>query len=162
MIREIKEEDKDQIAEIYRYYVEKTPITFEIRPPDGEEMRKRAIHYKKKAPWYVWEEDGRILGYAYAAPDGVREGFRYSVEISIYIKHDETGKGIGKKLAGQLLSWLKENGYYTVVSRICYPNGPSQHLFEKLGFEKAGFYPNIARNAGEWLDLIDYFLPLLP
>ena len=162
MIREIREEDKNQVAELYRYYVEHTAVTFEITPPDGEEMWNRALRYEKTAPWYVWEEAGRILGYAYAAPYGVREGFRYTVEISVYIRNKETGKGIGKQLTQKLLSWLREHGYYTVVSRICCPNDPSQRLFESFGFERAGLYPKIGRKAGKWLDLADYILPLRP
>ena len=68
-IRKAIPSDAEEIAGIYRYYVEETAISFEYEAPDADEMRKRM----EGCPHYlVAEDDGKILGYAYAHPFSAR------------------------------------------------------------------------------------------
>jgi phosphinothricin acetyltransferase len=49
-------------------------------------------------PWLVFEEQGQVLGYAYASKWKPRAAYRQSVESSVYLRHDAGGRGIGKQL----------------------------------------------------------------
>ena len=98
-IRKAIPSDAEEIAGIYRYYVEETAISFEYEAPDADEMRKRM----EGCPHYlVAEDDGKILGYAYAHPFSARAAYRRSAEVTIYLDKDQMGKGIGSELYNAL------------------------------------------------------------
>ena len=91
-------EDAAALVEIYRFYVEKTAITFEYDVPSVEEFERRIQTTLEKYPYYVVEEEGEVLGYAYAGPFASRKAFSWAAEISIYLKQGQQKKGYGKKL----------------------------------------------------------------
>ncbi len=160
MIRTAALEDAARFSEIYRYYVENTAISFEKTAPDEKEMAARIQSVLSKYPWLTLEEDGEILGYAYASAYRSRYAFFPTVEISIYVDHRFLKKGYGSTLLTALLQEMKNEGYYTAISVICTPNPPSEKLFLKFGFQKAGEYPKIGYKMGAWRDITEYLLPL--
>ena len=97
MIRTAERKDAARIAEIYSYYVEETAISFEYEAPDAKEMARRMAEFGKEYPYIVYEEEGRILGYAYAHRFLPREAYRHCVEMTIYLDREET-MGIGAAL----------------------------------------------------------------
>ena len=60
-------EDAQELVEIYRYYVEKTAITFEYEVPSVEEFKQRMVHVMEKYPYLIAKENDQIVGYAYAS-----------------------------------------------------------------------------------------------
>ena len=74
-IRYAKLEDAPRLVEIYRYYVEKTAITFEYEVPSIEEFQQRMIHVMEKYPYLVAKVDDQIVGYAYASTFNVRVAY---------------------------------------------------------------------------------------
>jgi L-amino acid N-acyltransferase YncA len=144
--------DADQIVEIYAPYVLNTNISFETVVPTVEEMQKRIESVLTANPWIVLEEDGLILGYAYATKHRERAGYRWSVDSSIYVRQGLRGKGIGKALYSALLPILKLQGYYNVYAGICLPNEASVGIHESFGFMKIGHYSKVGYKSGQWLD----------
>lgn len=88
MIRVATGKDAADLLEIYSYYVEETAITFEYDVPTTEEFAERIRNISKKYPYLVWEENGKILGYAYANTFKDRVAYDWSVETTIYVKKD--------------------------------------------------------------------------
>ena len=87
MIRTAKLEDAEQLVEIYAPYVTDTAITFEYEVPTVDEFRNRITNTLKKYPYLVAEdEQGRIIGYAYASPFKGRAAYDWAIETSIYVK----------------------------------------------------------------------------
>ena len=82
---------------IYAPYIE-TTITFEQTVPSQQEFAARLETVQREYPWIVWEEDGKILGYAYAHKFAERISYRPSAELSVYLDRAARGRGIGKKL----------------------------------------------------------------
>jgi phosphinothricin acetyltransferase len=82
-IRLAKEADIPQILEIYRPYVEQTTVSFEYSAPSTEAFAARFQEITERFPFLVWEEDGSILGYAYACLPFSREAYRWIAEPSI-------------------------------------------------------------------------------
>ena len=153
MIREIKLEDASRIAEIYNYYIEHTVITFEETVLKTKDMEDRILEITEDNPWYVYEEDGKILGYSYAGKWKGRCAFRFSLEGSVYLDHRVEKKGIGSKLYSKLLKTLKERGIHIVVAGISLPNEKSIALHEKFGFKKVGQFSEVGYKFSRWIDV---------
>jgi L-amino acid N-acyltransferase YncA len=151
--------DGPAIQAVYAPYVESTTYTFEFQIPTVEEVCHRMTRHPRH-PWLVAEDEGGISGYAYAWPFEDREGYRFAVETSIYLRQDRVGGGIGRALYTELLALLGQQGYTTCVARIALPNPQSERLHEKLGFNKVAHFQKIGHKFDRWLD-VGYWQRLL-
>jgi len=152
-IRSAKLTDAEQIAEIYNYYILNTHHTFEIEPLSAEEMKRRVGEVSGEYPYLVAETDGEIQGYIYAAQFRLREAYKHSVEVSIYVRNQAKQKGIGSELYKRLLEELKETDIHTIIAGISQPNEASVKFHEKLGFEKVGHFREVGYKLGRWVDV---------
>lgn len=160
-IRAVSEEDAGELAEIYRYYVENTAITYEWHVPSVEEFRGRIRHTLEKYPYLVAELDGRIVGYVYASPLHTRESFDWSVETSIYLAHDVRGHGIGNRLYKALEDTLRMQHITNLNACIAYPEHGDEHLntnsveyHAHLGYHMIGKFHNCAYKFGQWSHMV--------
>ena len=113
MIRIARETDSAQLAAIYGWYVENTAVSFEYEAPSAEEFAGRIREILTLHPFLVYEEDGVLLGYAYAHPLIRRKACDWAVEVSIYIHRDARGKGIGRALYEELERLLRTQNVCT-------------------------------------------------
>ena len=151
MIREADIQDAAGIRAVYAPYVESTAITFEYDVPGVEEFRHRIARTQKRYPYFVAEEDGRILGYAYAGPFAQRPAYDWAAELSVYVDRKLHKKGLGKALYGALLEALQKMGILDAYACIGYPETPDEYLdFNSAEFHAhLGFVPvDIFRNCG--------------
>ena len=153
MIRQAKISDAPQIASIYNYYVINTIITFEMTPVIASVMIDIISKVTKSYPWLVYEEKGRILGNAYATEWKPRGAFKHTVESTIYLGIDQSGKGIGSKLYSELISQLKLLNIHIIIGGIGQPNEASLALHEKLGFQKVAHFKEIGFKFDKWVDV---------
>ena len=153
MIREVKVEDAKEIAEIYNYYIQNTIVTFEEISISTEEMKGRIVAIASKFPWLVYESEGRIKGYAYGGEWKSRSAYKYSLESSVYLKHDEFGKGIGTALYKELLEQLSARDFHAVIGGISLPNEMSIALHEKFGFKKIAQFNEVGYKFDKWIDV---------
>jgi phosphinothricin acetyltransferase len=161
MIRTVKPGDAAAIANIYNYYVKNTAITFEEIPVSINEMGERIRAVVSKYPWLVWEEDGEVTGYAYVSAWKERISFRFSAEVSIYIRKESQGKGVGRELFGRLLDAARKTNIHALVSGITLPNEASVALHEKFGFTLIARFNEIGYKLDRWLD-VGYWELILP
>lgn len=152
-IRQVKLEDAAQVAEIYNYYIQNTHHTFETEPLSADEMERRIAETMEHYPFLVAEEDGAILGYAYATRFRMREAYEFSVESSIYVKNDAKQRKIGTQLYVQLFDELAETNVHAIVAGIALPNDASISFHERLGFEKVAHFKEIGYKLGRWIDV---------
>lgn len=152
--------DVTSIAVIYSPYVENTTVSFEVVAPDVTEMRKRIDEIQKHCPYYVWEENGMILGYCYAHPWKTRPAYSNTLETTIYLSPDATGRGIGKKLMEVLIKDCRERGYHSLIACITAENTRSCVFHEHLGFSKVSCFRQVGFKFGRYLDVVDYQLQL--
>ena len=103
--------DAARLADIYAPYVADTAITFATAMPTEGEFAEKIARIGATFPFLVCEEEGRVLGYAYAATYRVREAYRWDVELSIYVDTSCRGRGVGKALMERLLRCLRAQGY---------------------------------------------------
>ncbi|MFL9927558.1 GNAT family N-acetyltransferase [Herbaspirillum lusitanum] len=152
-IRPVTLADAEAICTIYNHYVLNTTISFELDALSTQEMAARITEVSASFPWLVYEEEGRILGYAYASKWKPRLAYRYSVESSVYLGQDSGGKGVGTQLYRRLLSELKQMGVHLVIGGITQPNPASVALHEKMGYVKCGQFNEVGRKFDRWLDV---------
>ena len=151
MIRIATEADVPEILAIYAPYVENTTITFEYDVPCKREFMQRFLTITAQFPWLVWEEAGKILGYAYAAPPYARTAYSWCAEPSVYLKPEARGRGIGRKLYAALEEILKLQGYQVLYALITGENEDSLAFHKKLGYEVRVLFPDCGFKFGRWL-----------
>jgi L-amino acid N-acyltransferase YncA len=145
--------DAAAIQAIYAPMVEHTTISFELEPPTVEQMAQRIEATLDQYPYLVAEQDGQVLGYAYASPHRAREAYQWSVDVTVYIDTHVHRGGIGRALYKCLLPILESQGFHTAYAGIALPNAASIGLHEALGFEHLGTYTEVGFKHGHWHDV---------
>ena len=162
MIRPATPADAAAVLAIYDPVVRGSVATFELEPPPADEMRRRIAEVTKRHRWLVFERDGAVAGYAYAAPYHPRPAYAWSCEVSVYVGEAARGTGAGKALLEELLAQLTGAGFVNAVARIALPNDASVKLFESHGFERRGTLEGIGYKLGRWVDVGEWQLALNP
>lgn len=152
-IRPVNISDAAPIAEIYNFYVENSHCTFETEAVKAEEMRERIGEIIKKYPYFVAEENGAIVAYAYAAPYKSRCAYDLSTEVSVYVKNAAKGKGLGTELYEKLFTELSKTDIHAIIAGIALPNDASINLHERFGFEKVAHFREVGFKFGKWIDV---------
>ena len=152
-LRIAREEDADAIAAIYAPHVTRGIASFEEQAPTAEEMRARIARLSGRFPWLVAEEDGAVLGYAYADRFRERSAYRWAVETTVYVADRAQGRGVGSRLYETLLELLRAQGFTQAIAAISLPNDASVKLHEKAGFRCAGVYRQVGWKLGRWVDV---------
>ncbi len=154
MIRDVHSNDAQRITDIYNLYIMNTIITFEEIEIPASEIRQRISNVTSKGlPWIVYETGDGIIGYAYASPWRTRSAYRFSVETTIYLDQNFTGRGYGKELYAVLLERLRDCGIHTAIAGISLPNEASVKMHESLGFRQAAHFHEVGFKFGRWIDV---------
>lgn len=153
-IRPATTADAAVLLEIYTPYVEHTAITFEYSVPTLEEFTERVHHTLQKYPYLVAEENGKLLGYAYASAFKGRAAYDWSVETSIYVKEDTHHLGIGKALYTALEEILRKQHVCNVCACISYPNPESIAFHEYFGYRTVAHFHASGYKQEAWHDMI--------
>lgn len=153
IVRRVKPGDAAPIAEIYNFYVTNTHHTFETEAIDIAEMQKRIADASENYPYFVAENGGEIVGYAYAAQYKSRAAYKHSAEVSVYVKNALKQKGIGRALYEKLFAEISQTDIHALVAGIALPNRASIKLHERFGFEKTAHFREIGFKFGGWIDV---------
>jgi phosphinothricin acetyltransferase len=160
VIRLATDADAAAIASIYAPVVRDTAVSFEMAPPSADVMRQRIRDVLALAPWLVLEEDGAVLGYAYAGSFRTRPAYRFTVETTVYVASGARGRKVGRRLYDELLRRVRLQGFRTAVAGITLPNPASVALHESLGFKPVGVYHKVGFKLGAWHDVGWWELPI--
>lgn len=99
------------------------------------------------------DEGGDVLGYSTYGPFRPHEGYRRSVEHSVYVERDARGGGIGRALLEAVIDWARAADVHVMIGGIAAENTGSIRLHERLGFQHVGQLPQVGMKFGRWLDL---------
>ncbi|KGM36966.1 GNAT family N-acetyltransferase [Streptococcus sinensis] len=153
-IRLANPSDAATLLDIYAPYVENTAITFEYEVSTIEDFGNRIAKTLEKYPYLVAEEDGLILGYAYASTYYARAAYDWAVELSVYVSQDARGKGVGSKLYDKLEDMLDQMGYIHFLACISLPNQDSLAFHAKRGYQQVAHFPKIGYKFERWYDIV--------
>jgi L-amino acid N-acyltransferase YncA len=152
-IRVAELDDAGQVLEIYAPFCAATPVSFETEVPSVEEMRGRITKTLEFFPWLIAEDAGRVVGYACASRHRERAAYRWSADVSVYVREGERGKGVGRALYHPLFAILRLQGICNVLAGISLPNDASVALHEAMGLRPLGVYESIGYKCGAWHDV---------
>ena len=160
-IRLASTDDADGIRAVYAPFVD-TPVTFEEEVPSCETYRERIERICEKYPCLVAEEDGRIVGFAYAHELRERIAFQWNAELSVYLAPTAQGQGAGSRLYAALIELLRLMGIKAVYGVVTSPNAASERLHSAFGFALMGVQPHAGFTCGAWHDVSWYVREIAP
>lgn len=152
-VRAAQETDLEAVCQLINHYIRTTTVNFRTQPQTLDEWVQDWRRTRERYPWLVAEDEGRIVGIAYAGPWKARNAYDWCAEVTVYVAPDAHRRGIGRTLYGCLLPMLDAQGYRTMVGVIGLPNDPSVALHEACGFTHAGTLPGVGFKLGEWHDV---------
>ena len=153
MIRDAKPSDAQAVADIYNHYIRHTIVTFEVDEVTESEMATRIADVQNSYPWLVLEDQGTVIGYAYAARWHHRCAYQHTAESTIYLHPEHTRQGQGTKLYTALLDRIAALPIHVIIAGIALPNDASVAAHEKFGFEQVAHFKQIGRKLGRWIDV---------
>ncbi|PTV96229.1 phosphinothricin acetyltransferase [Rhodobacter aestuarii] len=154
MIRDARPEDAEAICTIYNDAVQNSTAIWNEILVDAE--NRRAWIAERQAagfPVLVWDEDGQALGYASFGPFRPHDGYRLTVEHSVYVHPDHRSGGKGAQLMEALIARARAEGFHVMVAAIDAANIGSIRLHARLGFADVGVMRQVGKKFGRWLDL---------
>ncbi len=148
--------DLDAVAAIFSHYVTSSVITFEVIPPTAEDWRRARDEIAARGlPFLVCECDGEVAGYAYAAPWQAKPAYRSTVETTIYLAPDRTGRGLGRRLLRALQQQCARAGVEQMIAVIADSGNPASiGLHHACGFTDAGRLRKVGRKHGRVIDTV--------
>ena|SRR5579884_3604755 len=156
-IRAATPDDCTRIAEIYAPAVTHGTSSFELVPPNSEEMAQRMQALTTAGfPYLAAERAGAVVGYAYAGPYRTRPAYRFTVENSVYVAPEAQRSGVGRTLLTALIETCARRGFRQMIAVIGdSPNQPgSIALHTACGFTAVGRLPDVGFKFGRWLDTL--------
>ena len=153
IIRLVTDADAPAVQAIYAPIVRDTPSSFELLAPSAADIAQRIAKTLLRFPWLVCEQDGTVLGYAYASLHRERAAYQWSVDVSVYVHEQHRGQGIGRALYTSLFAILRAQGFYNVYAGITLPNHGSVALHEAMGMQPLGVYRHVGYKLGAWHDV---------
>jgi len=156
IIRPSTPNDIPHITAIYAHHVLHGTGTFEVEPPNDNDMAKRrADVVNKSLPYLVAAEGERVLGYAYCNWFKPRPAYRFSAEDSIYIAPEAAGSGLGRALMAELLRQAEQAGVRKMIAVIGdSANAGSIGVHRSAGFRHIGILESCGWKFGRWLDVV--------
>lgn len=145
--------DAAAIASLYAPFVEGSAVSLEDSAPTVEEMAARIAAGGDLYPWLVAEDGRGIAGFASASRFRPRQGYRFTVETSVYVAPDRQGAGIGRRLYAALIDLLVRQGFTQAIAALTWPNEASAGLHRAMGFERCGTYGQVGWKLDRWWDV---------
>ena len=160
LIRKIDYSDIELCLSIYNYEVEHGVATLDLEPRTLEEWHEwYNAHSDEQHPIIVGTIDDVVVGYASLSPYRLKDAFKSTVELSIYIHKDYRGQGVATQLMERILEIAKEDTMlHNVVSVITAGNEESTKLHNRFGFTYCGLTPEVGFKHGKYQDTETYAL----
>lgn len=153
MIRSASLNDAAAIAAIYAPIVKGTVISLEDDPPSASQIARRIEALLPTMPYLVAERGGSVIGFAYGSRHRDRSGYRFAVDVTVYVDEAARRTGTGRLLYTHLLGELRERKLHRAYAGIALPNVGSVGLHEAMGFRHIGTYHEVGFKFGKWHDV---------
>jgi L-amino acid N-acyltransferase YncA len=150
IVREMQEQDGPAVLAIYGTGIETRNATFETAVPGWEEWDRRHHPHSR----FVYQENGRVLGWVALAPVSQREAYSGVAEVSIYLAPEARGRGVGTRLMERAIASSEAYGIWTLYAAMFPENEASVRLHARCGFRRVGVRIKIARLDGVWRDTL--------
>ena len=153
-LRLARPDDAEATRQIYNAEVTGTTVTFDLVPRSLAEQRAWLDARSGAMAVVVAEEAGEVVGFASLSPYRDRPAYKTTVEDSVYVRGDQRGTGVGRKLLSEIVVVASARGFHTVVARVVGGHEASIGLHRSVGFEVVGVEKEVGRKFNRWLDVV--------
>lgn len=153
-IRPATIQDLPVINDIYNYYVVHSTCTYQTDPETPESRREWFARHDAAHPVIVVEQGGQVVAWGSLTHLHSRQAYRFTVEDSIYVRHDMHRRGIGQAILLELIKSAKSQGYHSIIAIISADQAASVELHRKNGFVEVGRLREVGRKFDRWLDVV--------
>ena len=153
---DIREEDLGIVKDIYDYYIENTTATYYTNKVSIEELKGFIPVQHKKYKSFLIKVDKECCGFCYISHYNKRPAYDRTAEVTLYLRPEYTGKGIGKLALDHLESVAKQHGISVLIGIISEDNIHSQKAFQNSGYEKCGHLREVGEKFNKILDVVFY------
>ncbi|MGG4402811.1 N-acetyltransferase family protein [Paenibacillus amylolyticus] len=150
---EVTEQHLPEIREIYNYYVMNTTISFHTEELDLDQIKSSVMNKDTRYKTYVILETDQMMDYVLITQYKSKQAYDICGEVTIYLKPDILGKGLGKQALHFIEKIAKEQGFHTLIATICMENTRSKSLFERNGYEQCALFKEIGYKFDRKLDI---------
>ena len=147
-------EDAPAIRDIFNHYVVHSTSTYACEPETLDARLKWFEQHGERYPVTVAERDGQVVGWASLSRYFAREGYRFTAEDSIYVRHDQLRGGVGRALLADLIERARQADHHSLVAIISADQEASIGIHERFGFREVGRLPELGFKFGRWLDVV--------
>lgn len=155
IIRDYTDADLGRLTAIYNDAVLNTTAIWNDRTVDeADRARWVTVRLDLGYPVLIADIDGEAAGYATFGDFRAFEGFRYTVEHSIYVDGAYRRRGIARALLPALVERARIIGKHAMIGGIAADNDASLKLHAEAGFVEVGRLPEVGRKFDRWLDLV--------
>lgn len=152
IIRKMKEEDWNSVADIYMEGIKTKMATFQAEIPRYEDWDKGHLNIGR---FVATNSNNRIIGWIALSPTSSRCVYKGVAEVSIYISESCRRNNAGYELMNRVIEETEKENIWTLQSGIFSINEPSIKLHEKCGFRVVGIREKIGCDVdGIWHDTI--------
>jgi L-amino acid N-acyltransferase YncA len=154
ILREARAEDMPAVLDIYNAEVRTSTSTYQYAERTLDEQLALLSSKQAAGDPFVLAElaDGSVGGYATYGPFRPREGWRFTVEHSVYLREDCRGKGIARPLMRHIMGHAKARGFHSMVGVVDASNAASIRMHQAVGFQVAGVMREGGYKFDRWLD----------
>lgn len=153
-VRPATDADLDAVAAIYAHEVRTGYATFDTEPPPRARWEAKLASAHPGDHFLVADLDGAVAGFAYSGPYRDRGAYDRTREVTVYVDHAATGRGVGRLLYDDLLARMRAGGVRTALACIALPNDASEGLHRACGFERQGVLREVGRKHDRWIDVV--------
>jgi L-amino acid N-acyltransferase len=153
IIRPAANHDLDSILNIYNEAVMNTVATFDTEPRSVSQHEDWFRHHGERHPVFVADEEGAVTGWASLSAWSDRRAYDDTAEISLYVRSDRRGRGIGKALMKAMVDAGETQGLHTIIARIAGGNEVSIRLHRSAGFKPIGIMREVGFKFGKRIDV---------
>jgi L-amino acid N-acyltransferase YncA len=154
LIRDAARADLDAIEAIYCHYVAGSTCTMQLEPGPASERLAWFEQHGPRHPVIVAEDAGEVVAWASLSRYHVRQGYAPTVEDSIYVRHDQRGAGLGRRLLAELIERAGRDGHHSIVAMVSADQPASLRLHEGFGFVRVAHLREVGFKMGQWIDVV--------
>ena len=153
-IRDACEDDLAAIDEIYNHYVATSTCTYQYEPTTPAERLEWFRSHDAAHPITVAVQDGKVVGWGALSWFRERAGYRFTVEDTLYVRHDRHRRGIGAALLADLIERARRLGHRTMIAGVSAEQTGSIALHRRAGFELVAHFRQVGFKFDQWLDVV--------
>ena len=128
--------------------------TYQEAPESLDARRQWFGHHDARHPVTVAILDSEIVGWGSLSEFRDRSAYRFTVEDSVYIRHDMHRRGIGAAILKDLIERARQIGFKTIIAGADGEQTASIAIHEKFGFEQVAHFRKVGYKFERWLDVI--------